>query len=78
MLLNAQSMLFSKNDKDDNVPEGFKKFLKKTRRSASSDKKAADGKDEKKAQKDAKKKEEEEDEFSELEDEKETDTKKDQ
>jgi len=77
MLLNAQSILFAKNDKDDNVPEGFKKFLKKTRRSSSSETKAADQKDEKKAQHDGKKKEEEEDEFSELEEETETDTKKD-
>ena len=61
MLLNAQNILnFSKKDKDENenVPEGFKKFLKKTRRSAS-DKEAStsDKSDKKASKKDEKKKE---------------------
>lgn len=54
ILLNAQSILnFSKKDKDENenVPEGFKKFLKKTRRSASDKEASTSDKSDKKASK---------------------------
>jgi len=54
MLLNAQNILnFSKKDKDENenVPEGFKKFLKKTRRSASDKEASTSDKSDKKASK---------------------------
>lgn len=78
-MMQAQSIFFAKDKKDDeDVPEGFAKFLKKTRKGRTVTK---DEKESKKKEEDKKAKEnKDDDEFSELEEEvdtKEKDGKKD-
>lgn len=53
-MLQAQSIFLSKEKKDDDVPSGFEKFLKKTRKGAASSKESSSDKKEKKDEKKAK------------------------